>query len=213
MHSTNDNDEDDDLLIQTLIKYEKEIKKLKSLSKISLNSSLIDLTNDIEYEHIIYELRSCFENTNTAFEVFGQELVNMNISNDLEDLYNIIQPFNLNTIENNIIWPNTITQGPVCDSDQYNMYGGSKNPWLYEKTRDVNKQHSKKFQLDNRIVEYKSTNIKVSSFDLAIKLYKDFINQLVSDCIKPLDSNTKIGMMIDHEFFNYPINLSLINMN
>jgi hypothetical protein len=42
-------------------------------------------------------------------------------------------------------------------------------------------------------------------------LYKEFINQLVSDCIEPLDSDTKIGMMIDHEFFNYPINLPLID--
>lgn len=42
-------------------------------------------------------------------------------------------------------------------------------------------------------------------------MYKEFINQLVSDCIEPLDSDTKIGIMIDHEFFNYPINLPLID--
>lgn len=128
MNTIHDNDQDDDsLLVEALIRYEKEIKQLRSSSRISLNNSLIDLTNDIEYEHIIHNLKSCFD-TNTAFELFGQDLVNMDISNDLEDLYNIIQPFNSNTNQSDIIRSNSITDESEGDFDQYNMYGGSINP-------------------------------------------------------------------------------------
>ena len=84
------------------------------------------------------------------------------------------------------------------------MVGGNDEA-LYTVTSDKTKEN-KKFKCDERIIQLKSTDHKKKSFQEAVEFCHNYIDSIYSNYIAPLDDNTRIRTVIQHDEFNSAIN-------
>ena len=83
------------------------------------------------------------------------------------------------------------------------MTGGHDT--LYKVTNDVTKKN-KKFNCDERIIQLKSTDHQIISFEEAVEFCHNYIDSIHSKYISPLPDNTRVRTVIQHDEFNTAIN-------
>jgi len=84
------------------------------------------------------------------------------------------------------------------------MFGGNDVP-LYTVLSDTSKEN-KKFKCNERTIQLKASNKELRSFEEAIEFCHSYIESIHSKYVEPLDENTRIRTVIQHEEFNSAIN-------
>ena len=118
-------------------------------------------------------------------------------------------------------WPN-ITDPVILDeyfrefnrkpaeNNTNNMFGGQNS--LFTVKRNSVKTLTK-WQCTERTIELETTNPELDNFLTAGELYYDLFNELFKKYIEPTHSNSKIRILLFHEDFQVPINLSFMDKN
>ena len=86
------------------------------------------------------------------------------------------------------------------------MFGGS----LFKITKNT-KKHLKKFNCWEHTIELATTDTKLDNFLTAGDIYFDLFTQVFQQFIEPLNSKSKIRVLIFHDDFQVPINLSFMD--
>ena len=84
------------------------------------------------------------------------------------------------------------------------MFGGNETP-LYTVTSDTIKEN-KKFKCEERTIQLKASNKELKSFEEAVEFCHNYIESIHSKYVEPLDENTRIRTVIQHDEFNSAIN-------
>ena len=136
----------------------------------------------------------------------------------MENIFNLLDFETQNVIvncTNNVITDcaNNVNDNEISDFLQLScedpnlmdfMVGGNDEA-LYTVTSDKTKEN-KKFKCDERIIQLKSTDHKKKSFQEAVEFCHNYIDSIYSNYIAPLDDNTRIRTVIQHDEFNSAIN-------
>ena len=84
------------------------------------------------------------------------------------------------------------------------MFGGNETP-LYTVTSDTTREN-KKFKCEERTIQLKASNKELKSFEEAVEFCHNYIESIHSKYVEPLDENTRIRTVIQHDEFNSAIN-------
>ena len=208
-----------------------DLAKLSEPININLNENIINQSvyslSSIE-SHKNYDSNLVHINTNSDNQLICSSSIQSKVSNNFYNASELkinsnskINISDVNSVEDQELdnyiknWP--LVSNPDILSKYFNnlyksvtsdneMFGGS----LFKITKNT-KKHLKKFNCWEHTIELATTDTKLDNFLTAGDIYFDLFTQVFQQFIEPLNSKSKIRVLIFHDDFQVPINLSFMD--